>query len=45
MEDHSNSIADICRMLRISRSTLYRNLNGQAGYNCQPFIATNDIHS
>ena len=31
MEDHSNSVADVCRMLRISRSTLYRNLNGQAG--------------
>jgi len=30
MADHSNSVADVCRMLRISRSTLYRNLNGQA---------------
>ena len=31
MGDHSNSVAEVCRMLRISRSTLYRNLNGQAG--------------
>jgi len=31
MEDHSNSISEICKMLRISKSTLYRNLNGQAG--------------
>ena len=30
MEDHSNSISEICKMLRISKSTLYRNLNGEA---------------
>ena len=30
MEDHSNSISEICKMLRISKSTLYRYLNGQA---------------
>ena len=30
MEDHSNSIPDICRLLGISKSTLYRYLNEEA---------------
>ena len=30
IDDHSNTLADSARLLRISRTMLYRNLNGQA---------------